>query len=112
MARSNFHQLWDAARRILNMHSSVREEVKKLNIAYKTTTNFVDIVPQKHRLRLSLNMSFSEIDDPQGICKDVSEVGRWGNGDVEIALSSYDQIEYVMSLIWQSFERQSEDVGT
>jgi len=94
------------------MHSSVREEVKKLYIAYKTTTNFVDIVPQKHRLRLSLNMSFGEIDDPQGICKDVSEVGRWGNGDVEIALSSYDQIEYVMSLIWQSFERQSEDVGT
>lgn len=97
-------------RRILNMHSSVREEIKKLYIAYKTSTNFVDVVPQKHQLRLSLNMPFDEINDAKGICRDVSNVGRWGNGDVEVVLSSSDQIEYVMSLIRQSFERQSEDV--
>ena len=96
--------------RILNMHSSVKEEVKKLYIAYKTSTNFVDVVPQKRQLRLSLNMPFSEINDPKGICRDVSEVGRWGNGDIEVILSSPDQIKYVMSLIRQSFERQSEDV--
>ena len=104
-------QLFNSLRnRILNIHSSVREEVKKLYIAYKTTTNFVDVVPQKRQLRLSLNMPFNEINDPKGVCRDVSEVGRWGNGDVEVVLSSPDQIEYVMSLIRQSFERQSEDV--
>lgn len=32
-----------------------------LYIAYKTTTNFVDIVPQKSRLRLSLNLRFDEL---------------------------------------------------
>ncbi|GAJ08730.1 unnamed protein product, partial [marine sediment metagenome] len=65
-------------KRILNMDSSVKEEVKKLYIAYKTTTNFVDVVPQKRQLRLSLNMEFSEINDPEGLCRDVSKVGRWG----------------------------------
>ncbi|MFJ5622893.1 DUF5655 domain-containing protein [Peribacillus loiseleuriae] len=52
-------------KRICNLDSSVREEFKKIYIAYKTTTNFVDIVPQKSRLRLSLNMVFNEIHDPK-----------------------------------------------
>lgn len=32
------------------------------------------------RLRLSINMRFSEIDDPKGLCKDVTNLGRWGKG--------------------------------
>lgn len=30
------------------------------------------------------NMKFSEINDPNGICKDITGLGRWGNGDVEM----------------------------
>lgn len=98
-------------KRILNLDASVREEIKKLYIAYKTTTNFVDIVPQKARLRLSLNMRFDEINDPKGICNDVSDKGRWGNGDVEIGISSYDEIEYVMFLIRQAFEKHTDELA-
>jgi hypothetical protein len=46
----------------------------------------VEVVPQARRLRLSLNVQFHEIDDPRGMCKDVSSLGRWGNGDVEVGL--------------------------
>jgi uncharacterized protein with ParB-like and HNH nuclease domain/predicted transport protein len=104
--------LFEALRiRILNLDASVREEFKKLYIAYKTTTNFVDIVPQKSRLRLSLNMRFDEISDPKGLCRDVTDVGRWGNGDVEIGVSSLEQVEDVMVLIRQAFEKHSEDLA-
>lgn len=96
-------------KRICNLDSSVREEFKKLYIAYKTTTNFVDIVPQKSKLRLSLNMSFNEIHDPKGICKDITNLGRWGNGDVEVPIDSVDEIEYVMSLIKQSFDKHRDE---
>ncbi len=96
-------------KRIVNLDSSVREEFKKFYIAYKTTTNFVDIVPQKNRLRLSLNMQFSEIYDPKGICKDVTNLGRWGNGDVEIGMESIEQIEDVIFLIKQAFEKHNEN---
>jgi hypothetical protein len=34
-------------KRILNIDSSVKEEYKKLYVAYKSSTNFVDIIPQK-----------------------------------------------------------------
>jgi len=51
-------------------------------------------------------MQFYEIDDPRGICKDVSNVGRWGNGDVEVRLQSSDELPYIMGLIRQAFVKQ------
>ena len=99
--------LFNALRQaILALDPCVNEEFLKLYVAYKAETNFVDVVPQAKRLRLSLNMRFDEIDDPKRICLDVTELGRWGNGDVEVGLSTMDQIPYVMGLIRQSFDRQ------
>lgn len=84
----------------------VTEEFLKFYVAYKAESNFVDIVPQTKRLRISLNMPFPEINDPKGLCKDVSSVGRWGNGDVEVSLKSLDELPYVIGLVRQSLERQ------
>jgi uncharacterized protein with ParB-like and HNH nuclease domain/predicted transport protein len=97
-------------KRILNLDATVRVEFKKLYIAFKAQTNFVDIVPQKKRLRLSLNTQFDKIKDPKGYCKDVSGLGRWGNGDVEVGLENLSQLDYVMDLIEQAFEEQVESV--
>lgn len=106
---SQMRPIFDELRkRILNLDSSIREEFLKLYVAYKTTTNFVDIVPLKSKLRISLNMEFQEINDPRGICVDVSEKGRWGNGDVEIGLSTIEEIDYIMFLIRQAYELRSE----
>ena len=96
-------------KRILNLDSSVREEVKKHYIAYKTTTNFVDIEPQKKRLVLTLNIRFDEIDDLKELCRDVTNIGHFGNGDVEISITSLDQIEDVMELVLQAFGKHKED---
>ncbi len=93
--------------RIMLLNPEIREEYMKLYIAFKTTTNFVDVVPQKTRLRLSLNLKFAEIDDPKGIAKDTTELGRWGNGDVEVSLSKPEEIDYTIFLIQQSLNRHS-----
>src|SRR5208337_4302613 len=85
-------EVFEAFRKqVLALDPCVAEEFLKLYVAYKAETNFVDVVPQAKRLRLSLNMKFPEISDPRGVCKDVSGLGRWGNGDVEVALSSIEE---------------------
>jgi predicted transport protein len=100
-------ELFQAFRKeVLALDPNITEEFLKLYVAYKAETNFVDVVPQAKRLRLSLNIPFSEIDDPRGMCKDVSELGRWGNGDVEVRLSSIDDLPYVVGLVRQALERQ------
>ena len=102
-------ELYEALKkRILNIDSSVHEEYKKLYIAYKSSTNFVDIVPQKSRLRLSLNIVFSDITDPKGYCKDITGLGRWGNGDVEVAFENLNQLDDIMELIEQAFDKLEE----
>jgi uncharacterized protein with ParB-like and HNH nuclease domain/predicted transport protein len=100
-------ELFEAFRKeILALDPCVTEEFLKLYVAYKAETNFVDVVPQARRLRLSLNMVFPDINDPKGMCKDVTGVGRWGNGDVEVGLSSMEELPYVVGLVRQSFDRQ------
>jgi uncharacterized protein with ParB-like and HNH nuclease domain/predicted transport protein len=96
---------------VLSLDPVVTEEFLKFYIAYKAETNFVDVVPQTKRLRLSLNMRFPDIYDPKGKCKDVSGLGRWGNGDVEVILSSLEELPYIMGLVRQAFERQMGNGG-
>lgn len=95
-------------RRIMNLSPAVKREYKKLYIAYKLDTNFVDIVVQKQRLRISVNMKFSEVYDPLGICRDVTGLGRWGNGDVELFMEHTSDIDRVMEIIEQSYKLQAD----
>ena len=95
-------------RRIMNLSPAVKREYKKLYIAYKLDTNFVDIVVQKQRLRISVNMKFSEVYDPLGICRDVTGLGRWGNGDVELFMEHTLDIDRVMEIIEQSYKLQAD----
>jgi uncharacterized protein with ParB-like and HNH nuclease domain/predicted transport protein len=105
-------EVFEAFRKqVLALDPCVTEEFLKLYVAYRAETNFVDVVPQAKRLRLSLNMAFPDISDPKGICKDVSGLGRWGNGDVEVGLSSLDELPYVMGLVRQSLETQMGNGG-
>jgi uncharacterized protein with ParB-like and HNH nuclease domain/predicted transport protein len=105
-------EVFDAFRKeVLALDPCVTEEFMKLYVAYKAETNFVDVVPQTKRLRLTLNMAFAEINDPKGLCKDVTDLGRWGNGDVQVRLNSLEELPYVMGLVRQSYERQMGDGG-
>ena len=96
-------------RRIQNLSPNVKREFKKLYVAYKLDTNFVDIVFQKQRLRISVNMKFSEVIDSKGICRDITGLGRWGNGDVELFMEHTSDVDQVMEIIEQSFRLQADE---
>ncbi len=96
-------------RRIQNLSPDVKREFKKLYVAYKLDTNFVDIVFQKQRLRISLNMKFSEVIDPNGICRDITGLGRWGNGDVELYMEHTSDVDQIMEIVEQSYRLQADE---
>ena len=97
---------------VLSLDQCVSEEFLKLYVAYKAETNFVDIIPQKGRLLLSINVPFHDLDDPRGLARDVTNLGRWGNGYAEISLGNEEGLSYVMGLVRQAFERQIGDGHT
>ena len=95
-------------KRIMNLSPGVKREFKKLYIAYKLDANFVDIIIQKERLLIVVNMKFSDIIDPNGIFRDITDVGRWVNGDVELFMEHQNELDQVMEIVKQSFDAQTE----
>lgn len=95
--------------RILNLGTFVKREFKKLYVVYKVDTNFVSIVILNKALRIFVNMDYAEVVDPKGITKDVARVGHWGTGDVEMTMDSLDQLEDIMAVIEQAFQKQDSE---
>jgi len=90
----------------LALDPGITRHFLKLYVAFKAETNFLDVVPQKARLRLSLNIPMEVLRDERGLAWDVSGKGHWGNGDTEVGLSEESDFSYVMGLVRQSFEYQ------
>ena len=93
-------------KRIMNLSPSVRREFKKLYVAYKIDTNFVDVVFNDRSLKLSIKLKFADVKDPKGICRDLTGIGQLGNGDIEICFSSLADLDNVMYIIKQAYEAQ------
>ena len=88
---------------------SVNRQILKTYIIYKTKdTVFISVKPQAKGLLLVLNLLFSEIDDPLGLCEDITNKRHIGTGDVRVDISDPDQLDYIMYLVNQAFQKQRE----
>ncbi|WP_053615805.1 DUF262 and DUF1524 domain-containing protein [Nocardiopsis sp. NRRL B-16309] len=92
---------------VLALDEAVSETFLKNYVAYKTETNFVDVIPQTERLRLILNMPFETLHDDRGLATDVTGKGKWGNGSVQIDLDEDTDLGQVMGLVRQAYEFQT-----
>ncbi len=59
---------------------------------------------QKSGLRIWLKLNYSRLENPPDYVRNVSNIGHWGVGDVEIGLDSLEKLQISKSLIRQSFE--------
>src|SRR4030066_220813 len=88
---------------VLALGDNIEVRPRKLYIGFVAGTNFVDVHPQKSQLKMWINLPKGELDDPQKIARDVSNVGHWGNGDYEVFIKSADELYYLMTLIKKIF---------
>lgn len=90
----------------LALDPGITRHFLKYYVAFKAETNFLDVVPQKARMILSLNIPIEALHDERALARDVSGKGRWGNGLIEVGLKEDDDFAYVMGLVRQAFEHQ------
>ena len=110
LAGGHSRELFDALeQRLVALDPCVSREFLKLYVAFKAETNFVDIVPQAKGLRISLNIEPHELNDPRGLIKDITGIGRWGNGNSEVRLCAQADVPYVVGLARQALERQLDE---
>ena len=65
---------------------------------------FCTVHLQKAGLRVWLKLKYSRIENPPAFARDVSNVGHWGAGDLEIAVTSLSQFREARQFIRQSFD--------
>ena len=92
--------------KIVALDENIREEAKKLYIAYKTSTNFADVILYKGEIRITLNVKSGQLNDPHNIATDFTKPkkGHWGNGDYEVKLVDDKEFDSVFELVKQSYD--------
>jgi len=90
---------------ILSLDDKIEVIPKKKYIAFKALSNFIDVLPQKEKIKFWLNIPKGKLNDPYKLGRDVSEIGHWGNGDYEFSINSSSDFINLMPLIKQSYER-------
>ena len=92
--------------RIVNIGGDINIVPLKVYIGYKRKTNFFDVLIGKNDLWCWINMKKGELDDPKGLCRDITSIGHYGNGDYDLKINENTDLDYVMFLINQSYKKQ------
>lgn len=76
----------------------------KFYIGFKLNKKVItDLEIQKKQLKMRINLKIGALDDPRGIFEDVSEKGHWGVGDYEAKINIDSDIDYLMTLVKESY---------
>jgi predicted transport protein len=78
---------------------------KKFYIAYKTSQNIVCMEVKQQRIILYLELDPKSIRGPKDISKDVSEVGHYGTGDLEISIKGQSDLDAAKPFIQMAYDK-------
>ena len=104
-ASESTRELYEQVKERILQLGDIKIKPTKFYVAFIATTNFVDINIQQKSLKIYINMKKGELNDPMGKARDVSKIGHWGSGDYEIIIKDDIELDYVMCLIKQSYEK-------
>ena len=88
---------------ILSLGDDISESHLKLYVAFKKIRNVVTVVAQKKKLILNLPLDVSTISFEEGFSRDVTNIGHWGCGPVELCLQNGTDFEKAKPLIDRAY---------
>ncbi len=85
---------------------TVQKKYLSVYISYTHKGNiFCSVHLQKTGLRVCLRLNYSELENPPSYIRDVSNIGHWGVGNIELIIDSIQRFQHVKGLIQKSFEQ-------
>lgn len=107
-ASVSLKQLYDG---VIDFTASLGDDVHykqlKLYGAFRRLKNFVCIIvvpKQDPKLQLLVRLDPKTVDMEEGFSRDVSEIGHWGTGDLELTIRTVDDLEKAKPLIKRAAE--------
>lgn len=84
----------------------VQVKTLKYYFAFKRLQNFacVEVYPQVKKLLIFVKINPDSIQLEEGFSRDVRQIGHFGTGDLELTITSLDDLEKAKELILKSYE--------
>lgn len=91
---------------LLSLGDDVQKTERKQYFAYKRLKNFacVEVHPHKHNLLVYLKVDPKTIELVDGFSRDVSAIGHFGTGDLELRIDSAERLALAEPLIKKSYD--------
>lgn len=90
---------------VMGLDPAMEEAPKKLYVAYKMSQNIECVEIQHKQVVLFLKLDPKSISGPPTISRDVTSIGHFGTGDMEITLKSLGDLEIAKPFIEKAHRR-------
>ncbi len=93
----------DLANYILSLGDDISETHLKLYAAFKKIKNVVTVVAHKKKLVINLPLDVATVTFEEGFSRNVTNIGHWGCGAVEVHLKDKEDLERAKALIDRAY---------
>jgi predicted transport protein len=88
---------------LMSLGDDVQQKSLKLYTAFRRLKNFACVIVYPNRLLVTLKLDPGTVTFEDGFCRDVSQVGHWGTGDVELCLLGPLDLQRAQVLLERSY---------
>lgn len=88
---------------LLSLGDDVQQKALKLYTAFRRLKNFACVIAYPNRLLITLKLDPATVALEEGFSRDISQVGHWGTGDVELAVRSLADLQKAQTLLERSY---------
>lgn len=90
---------------VVNLDGGVEVVPRKQYVSFKSSKNFGSVETQRRKMNVLvyIDPTVIPVDFPLAI-RDVSEIGHWGNGNIEVQVNSAEQVTKVLELVRLAFD--------
>ena len=90
---------------LLGLDSSIEEVPKKYYVAYKISQNIACMEIQKQRVLLYVKLDPKKVKAPKRIARDVTDIGHYGTGALELSVRLPQDLWVVNPLLEQAYQK-------
>jgi predicted transport protein len=90
---------------VTGLDPAIEESPKKLYIAYKISQNIVCMEIQAQKITLFLKLDPKTLESIPPIARDVTDIGHWGTGNLEIIVRTGDDLETAKNYIEMAYQK-------
>ncbi|AJW43889.1 DUF5655 domain-containing protein [Ralstonia mannitolilytica] len=88
---------------LIALGEDVQEKRLKLYTAFRRLKNFACLKASSTHLKITLKLDPTTVQLEEDFCRDVSQIGHWGTGDVEVTLRDATDLERAKPLLDRSY---------